>query len=364
MKKRVLLISNRFDFGGAEIYVISIANKLLEHQYEVFAASSGGKLVDTLDKRIKHFTVPADAKTITGILSCARQLNKIIKEYSIDLIHTNSVYTCLITKLATIKTGTKIINTAHSWGTNKKPISAKIVNWGADKVIAVSQSTGNSYVQNGLNKSKLVVIHNGINTEKFQKASLETIKAKKESLNIKPEDFVVINVARMEEIRKAHSFLIDTAKEVIEKHKNCKFLLVGDGNLKKELEDKVSQYNLTENILFLGNRTDVVDLLSISNVFCLPSDWEGLPLVIAEAMACKLPVVATAVDGVPEIVINNKTGLLSSPRNQKELYANLCKLIEDSQLINKLSNESFNRAIEKFSLTAMMKKVLETYEST
>lgn len=363
MTKKVLLISNRLDFGGAEIYVISIANRLLEHNYDVFAASSGGLLVNSLDTRVKHFTIPADAKTIPEIINCSEQLKKIIKEYSIELIHTNSVYTCLIARLATLFTKTVIINTAHSWGTNKKPISARIVNWCSHKVIAVSESTGNSYVENGLNKSKLVVIHNGINTEKFQKVDEKTTQKYRQSLNISPDDFVIINIARMEEKRKAHDFLLETAKEIIIKHPHCKFLFVGDGNLRSGLEKLSGDLQLEKNVYFLGNRTDVVELLSLSNVFCLPSDWEGLPLVIAEAMACELPVVATAVNGVPEIVIHNSNGLLSSPRNIKQLYDNLCQLIESPDQTSSFSKASLERAQKYFSLNSMIEKVLKTYSS-
>lgn len=362
MKKNILLIANRLDLGGAEIYVISIANRLAKLDYNVSVASSGGRLVETLSKEVKHFTIPADAKKITQIISCAKKLRKILNNQQIELIHTNSVITCLIAKLASLHKKISIVNTAHSWGTNKTRFSAKLVNFCAHKVIAVSNSTGKSYIANGLDKAKVTVVHNGIDTEKFTRITGEERDKIRKSLNLSPEDFVVINIARMEELRKGHNTLLDGAKIIIEKYKNCKFLLVGYGNLREGLEEKAKQFNIQENVLFLGKRTDIVELLSASELFCLPSDWEGLPLVIAEAMSCKLPVVATAVNGVPEIVLDQETGYLIQPKDPKTFAEKIIHLIENDDTRKQMSINSYNRAIDFFSLDGLIEKIQKVYK--
>ncbi|MGD9580749.1 MAG: glycosyltransferase family 4 protein [Vampirovibrionia bacterium] len=363
MKKNILLIANRLDLGGAEVYVISIANRLAKLNYNVFVASSGGKLVETLSEEAKHFTIPADAKKIGQILSCSKQLKNILKENKIDLIHTNSVITCLIAKLAAFNKKITIVNTAHSWGTNKTKLSAKLVDICANKVIAVSKSTGESYIANGLNRKKVNVFHNGIDTDKFKRITGEERNKIRTSLNIQPEDFVIVNIARMEELRKGHNTLIEGAKIVLEKHKNCKFLLVGYGNLREGLEEKVKNYNIQDNVLFLGKRTDIVELLSASELFCLPSDWEGLPLVIAEAMSCQLPVIATAVNGVPEIVIDEETGYLIEPKNPEILAEKIITLIENTELREKMAQQSYNRALKHFSLDGLIEKINSLYNN-
>lgn len=347
--------------GGAEIYVISIANRLTQIGYNVCVASSGGKLVNALSKEVKHFTIPADAKKFSTIISCAKKLRKILKNEHIEIIHTNSVITCLIAKLASLHKKVSIVNTAHSWGTNKTKLSAKLVNFCANSVIAVSNSTGESYIANGLKRDKVHVVHNGIDTDKFKRITGEMRDKIRESLNLSPEDFVVINIARMEELRKGHNTLLDGAKLIIEKHNNCKFLLVGDGNLRKDLELKVARYNLQDNVLFLGNRTDIVDLLSASEIFCLPSDWEGLPLVIAEAMSCQLPVVATAVNGVPEIIIDSETGYLIQPKDPKTFAEKIIHLIENDDIRNQMAINSSKRVHDHFSLDGLIEKINNIY---
>ena len=361
MIKNILLISNRLDFGGAEVYVVSIANRLVELGYNVHVASSGGSLVEELSNDVKHFIIPAASKKIPGIIKCSLQLRKILKDNKIEIIHSNSVITCLISKLATLFLSIPIINTVHSWGTSRKPISAAIVNLCADNVVAVSNSTAESYISHGLNKKKVVVVHNGIDTKRFTRLSIEDNFKNREKLGLKPEDFVVINIARMEEVRKGHNTLLDAANIVVKSYSNCKFLLAGDGNLRNTLQDKVKNFGIENNVIFLGNRADVVDLLSLSDIFCLPSDWEGLPLVIAEAMSCGLPVIATAVNGVPEIVLDKITGYLVQPQNPEQLSNKILELMQNPDLKEKMSAASVKRTNETFSLDNLIKRLHTIY---
>ena len=115
MSKNILLISNRLDFGGAEIYVVSIANRLIDLGYTVNVASSGGKLVKELSPGIKHHTISADAKGIIKIMSCSIQLNQILRDNAIEIIHSNSVITCLIARLAGKKLSIPVINDYGWW---------------------------------------------------------------------------------------------------------------------------------------------------------------------------------------------------------------------------------------------------------
>lgn len=363
MKKNILLIVNKLDIGGAEIYVLTFANRLNQMGYKVFVASSGGKLVSKLDNGIEHITVRSNAKEINGILNTANNINKLVSKYNIDLIHSNSVFTCLMAKLGTLFKGTSIINTAHSWGTNKNFISAQIINFCATKVIAVSRSTANNYVKNGLNKKKIFVIHNGIDTNKFSKLPEGTVQILRNELNLSTDDFVITNIARMEETRKGHNTLIDAAKQVTLKHPKTKFLLVGDGNLKEGLIKKVKEYNLEKNILFLGDREDIPELLSLSKIFCLASDWEGLPLTIAEAMSCGIPVIASDISGIPEIVTEGETGYLIPPGNAPTLADKIIKLIENPDLLKSMQNKGTQICHDRFNIDKQILAIDKLYQS-
>jgi glycosyltransferase involved in cell wall biosynthesis len=361
MMKKILILSNRLEYGGAEIYAVNIANAFHKKGYTVYFASSGGKLVECLNQGIRHFELPINAKQPFDIYTCSRQLNRLLKIYPVDLIHSNSVFACLIAKMATVNLKTKVINTVHSWGTNKNMLSAKIVNYSADKVIAVSHSTARCYIENGLNPDKVTVIHNGIDTDKFQKLPPDKVKTMKAALNLAPEAFVIINIARMEEERKGHHTLLEGAKQIIARHPDVQFLLVGDGVLNDKYQHFALTAGIKENMHFLGNRSDIVELLSVSDVFCLPSDWEGLPLVIAEAMACSVPVVATAVSGVPEIVVDGETGYLIPPKNPDRLAAKLSKLIDYPEVTSMMAKNSRERILKHFSLDNLISRIEDIY---
>lgn len=361
MAKKILLISNRLEPGGAEIYVVSIANRLSQAGYTIFVASTGGQLVKKLEKSVVHFIIPSDAKSILKIIECSIKLNRILKDNPVDIIHTNSVMTCVIAKLATILKPIPIVNTVHSWGTNKNILSAQIVNNCAHKVIAVSKSTADKYISNGLKKEKVTVIHNGVDVEQFKKLPEEQNVKTRQQLHINTDDFVVINIARMEEERKGHETLLKAAQIVINKYPATKFVLIGDGYLKKSLEERVEEYNIQQNCLFLGNNINIVDVLSMSDIFCLPSYWEGLPIVIAEAMSCGLPVVASDVSGIPEIVVDQETGFLVKPKDPTELADKIILMIENPEKVKTMSLNARERIKEHFNFNKLIQELEKVY---
>jgi len=143
------------------------------------------------------------------------------------------------------------------------------------------------------------VIYNGLDTSVFEQVVSDRIGLIEE-LGLNPESKIVINVAHIHH-QKAHDVLLDAAVEVISQDKKTHFVLVGDGVLRSEMENKAAQLSIERNVHFLGVRNDVPRLLKSSDCFVLPSRWEGLPGVVLEAMAAGLPVVATDLPGVREI---------------------------------------------------------------
>lgn len=360
-KDTILILSNKLGFGGAEIYTVTIANRLAESGYNVILASAGGALVDRLNPNVEHYHVDLTAKKLGPILKCAKIINAVIRHKKVSLVHTNSVITCLIAKLATLTHTVPIVNTCHSWGTNKGKVQAKIVDLCANKVIAVSKSTAENYIVHGLSANKVEVIHNGIDTDKFRILSDEHNIETRLELGLQTDDFVILNVARMEETRKGHNTLLKAIKKVIAVHSNVKLVLVGDGILRKSYIKMVKDFGIENNVLFLKNRLDIPELMSMADMFCLPSDWEGLPLVIAEAMACGLPVVACDVSGVPEIVKDTITGFLVPMKSPDILTEKIIAIIENKEIQSSMRKAALSRVRRKFSEKYMINKVKEIY---
>jgi glycosyltransferase involved in cell wall biosynthesis len=141
------------------------------------------------------------------------------------------------------------------------------------------------------------------------------------------------------------------------------FVFAGDGPMRDELKRQVNSLGVQNHIHFLGFRNDVETLLRNFDLFILPSLYEGLPNVVLEAMASRLPVIATEVDGTPEAVIHSVTGLLIPPCSPKAIEQAICSLLNDRKLLEAMGNAGRNRVETYFSLETQVYQFIQLYQS-
>ena len=154
------------------------------------------------------------------------------------------------------------------------------------------------------------------------------------------------------------------AFEKIEKSKmNVRLMLVGDGTLRKKIWKQSQTLGNDNRVLFTGIRKDIPLILSSLDIFVLPSRWEGLPLVLLEAMAAGLPIVATAVGGIPEVVVDGETGFLVPPEDPEALASAITRLIEDSVLRKKFGKAGYKRVKQHFNIQEASRRTEELYFS-
>jgi len=146
---------------------------------------------------------------------------------------------------------------------------------------------------------------------------------------------------------KGHQYFIQAARRVIEAVKSVKFLIVGDGPLRRNLELKTTELDLTDNISFTGVRNDVPEILSLADIFIIASIEEGLPMVLLEAMASRKPIVATHVGAIPKVIENGLNGLLVPPHNVEELAGAIKALLFDEKKAQELAYNGYE-TVEKF----------------
>ena len=170
---------------------------------------------------------------------------------------------------------------------------------------------------------------------------------------------VVGNVARLAE-QKGHDALIDAVPLVLERRPDALFVIVGDGELRADLESRVQARGLGEAVLLTGAREDVPELLKSFDVFAFPSLFEGLCLAVIEAQAAGVPVVATPVGGIRETVVDGVTGLLVPPRDPPALAGAILRLLDDRELAARLAAEAARR-VTRFSEHAMVESTLALY---
>ena len=228
----------------------------------------------------------------------------------------------------------------------------------ADRVVCVSQRVADFAAGViGIPPQKLVVVPNGIPVEEFQMDNKAETRA---ALGISVTSLVIGTVGRLHPVK--------GTRHLIEAFAQCRtscqlvLLVIGDGPQRAQLESLAQRLGIADRVYFLGNRTDVPRLLQAMDVFVLPSEWEGMPNAALEAMATGLPVVATAVGGTPEVVVDGVTGLLVPPRNSEALAQAIAQLLADPELRRRMGQAGRERVEQLFSVEQMVRKTEALYE--
>ena len=287
-----------------------------EQGYEVHVASRGNQEIQYCDK---HFEIPFERFPLKiNNIKAYNELKRIIKNNNYNIIHCHTPVGGVLTRLAARnvrKNGTKVIYTAHGFHFFK---GAPIFNWVlyypleklmshfTDCLITINNEDY-QIARKKFKAKKIALVHGvGMNTEKFNKEITEEDKTnKKKELGIKDNDIVFTYIAELNK-NKNQIFLFDVIKEIKKKHRNIKLLLVGRCNNEQFYKQEIEKRNLVNEVELLGNRTDIQEILSITNIYLASSIREGLPVNIMEAMYMKLPIIATNNRGHNELLKNGE----------------------------------------------------------
>jgi glycosyltransferase involved in cell wall biosynthesis len=234
----------------------------------------------------------------------------------------------------------------------KRKVANRVLLSRRDRVVAVGNAVRGALVANdGFPRQRIDVIYNGIDLGPFAMPQEDRRSIRRE-LGFADSDFVILQVARLDYL-KDHATAIRTMAELVPQQPNARLGLVGEGPELDAIQEQVRQHRLEPYIRFLGLRKDVARLLPSADLFLLTSISEGIPLTVIEAMACGLPVVATSVGGMAEVVENGVTGWLSPAGAEKELAARILALAGDAQARARMGREGRRRALDQFSENQM-----------
>jgi glycosyltransferase involved in cell wall biosynthesis len=207
---------------------------------------------------------------------------------------------------------------------------------------------------------KIAVVNSGLDLERYRKTNIEAGK-KKAELKAAPDALLVGMVGRLDPI-KGPKYFVEAGRLILQKFPQVKFLVVGDGSLRNSLECQCKKLNILESFIFTGWREDIPELLSILDLLVLPSLNEAVGRILIEAAACGIPVVATRVGGVPEIVKDNETGILVPPRDALALARGISALLEDKGKRLAMAEAARRWVDDKFSAGVMVNKISNCYE--
>lgn len=232
-----------------------------------------------------------------------------------------------------------------------------------DAIIAISEGVKKVLVEGGVDPENVEVISSGIDFSSFEEDSsaLTSKDYLHREFSFAVDDYLVGIVAHLAD-HKGHQYLIQATKILKQQSPKIKTIIVGEGPLSMELDRQAKELDVEDIIFFLGFRKDIPKILSSLDLFVLSSHLEGMGSSILDAMASRLPVVATKVGGIPEVVIHGETGLLVPPRNPSALARAILMLYSDKTLASRLGQKGYELVHRKFSAEAMADKVVRLYE--
>jgi glycosyltransferase involved in cell wall biosynthesis len=364
-KIKVLQLIEGLNLGGAETKLMELVAHMDRSRFETIACSlgMGDRIKSEFEKLgVEFITMPRQRRFDLGLVF---KVARLIRERQIDVVMTTLFYADVLGALAGRFSNPKAV---FSWETISSPewllwhrlLFYRFAMRYCTRVISVSHATARWLVEKrGVPPDKVVVIPYGVNLDLYRAGDDPELKQK---LGIAPDAKVVGVVARLHP-QKGHRYLIEAAPEIVARHPKTKFVLVGDGALRPELESLAKQKGVANHFLFLGFRTDVKDLKRVFDVFCLPSLSEGLPNVVLEAMATAKPVVATAVDGTPELIVQDQTGYLVPPADVHALADRISVLVTDDDLARRFGLNGLKRVQAEYSLQKQVEGFQNIYQS-
>jgi len=357
----ILYITNHLNIGGITTYVLSLAAGLKKRGHTIYLASSGGELLSRfIEEGTNYVPIPIRTKQEASpkIILSMFKLSGLIKKNNINLVHSNTRTTQVLGCLLNRFSGVPHISTCH--GFFKRRFFRKIFPCWGKKVIAISEPVKEHLIRDfKVDEKNIVVIHNGIDVNKSKIQNPKSKIELKKELGL-GEGPVVGIVARLSDV-KGHIYLIEAMSKVLEKIPDAQLLIVGEGKMKEKLIKLVKSLGIEKNVFFVPQVNDTEDVLSIMDLFVMPSLKEGLGLSLMEAMASGLCVIGTDVGGIRSLVQDGFNGLLVKPANSKGLALAILELLQDQK-----KRESLGRAAgifinQNFPLEKMVQETEEVY---
>lgn len=351
--------------GGMKNHLLTLIAKANRDLFELTVACPPGDIArDVASLGIDVIPIPLRGELSPGTdITSIRILASALKERNITILHAHSSKAGLVGRLAAALAGTPvIIMTAHNsifyedwpnWKKNTFAMAERLLAGRTDLILTVSNALRDELLaREGLKSNKVVTVYNGIEPEHF------TIKGERlailKSLGLPPLGKVVGTIARLAPQKGIKYFL--QAAAILAKRCQANFLVVGDGPLRKELEEEAAALGLQRRVVFTGERRDIPNILPVFDVFVLPSLTEGFPLTILEAMAAARPTVATSVGGIPEAIINNYTGILVPPRDPVELARSITILLKDYDKARRYGEAAHKELMQRFTTDKMVQQ--------
>ena len=363
---RILFVSTSSTLGGAEKTLYALATLLDGKKHQVAGVVSL-KTEGHYAKRLREQGVKVQSLGVTGAPrpADAKRLAAIIERERPDLVHAvmyQAIQLCRMAKPRVsfpfkLVSSPRVNYRSRSWWTL---LVDRWLKERDDLLIAECEASRRVLLKRlGYDSSKVVTIRNGVDLAGWPSSKLDRQKKRLE-LRLSATDVLIGAIGRLDR-QKGFSTLIEAMSRL--KGSSLRCAILGEGPERASLEALVRKHHLEKSVWLLGEKGDIPSWLSAFDLYCLPSLWEGLPNSLLEAMALGLPVVASAVDGVPEAVPDGRDGMLVPPGQPTALAAVLRKLVDDPARRAALGKSAQAVVAERFTLRRMLTEYESAYSA-
>ncbi len=372
-KTKILYFITRLDQGGAQASVLSTLKTINKQQFDTYLATGPGGRLDHKFKGeeghlffIKALKHDVKAKYVFHDLVALVQMGLVLRKVRPDIVHTNAPKAGILGRIAAriFWRKAKVVHTFHGLGFAKEQGEKhfKFFVWVektcakfTDVLVFVSRKNAAEAKELGIGKGvRCEIIRAGVNFNPILPLKFDPV-AKKASLNIPANAKIVLALANCKPLKNPLHFVF-AAYKVLQQMKNVYFIFTGDGPLKEQVCTLVKNLNIEKQVLFPGWRNDALELLAISDVYASVSLREGLPMSLLEAMSMRVPAVCYDVDGISEVITNNKTGFLVQPSDINTFADKLKVLLKHPQLLERFEANIDRRDFSEFTATTTVKK--------
>lgn len=364
--KKILFVSTSTGLGGAEKTFSLIATGLDRKEFEPVAVVSL-KPAGAYAERLRSAGIRVEAFDLGRIPTPVHlwRLSRLIAEIKPDIVHAFLYSAIQLSRLAKRRAPVpfKLVTSPRAIFRFRGPLLRGLDRMlkGADALLVSECEASRRYLLDhmGYAPERVVTIRNGVDADSLRPQPGERDKIRFD-IGLSGGEFVVGAVGRMEP-QKDPEALIEAVRALLLEFPQLRLLWVGDGPLREKLGERVMRERLSDRIFLVGERPQTREWLAAMDLFVLPSRFEGLPNVLLEAMAAGLPVIATRVDGTPEVIVDARDGLLVPPANPAALASALKRLITDPNLRGQLARSGTEKVNRNFTLQRMLKEYEAVY---
>jgi glycosyltransferase involved in cell wall biosynthesis len=377
---RILLAAKTMGVGGLERIVVGLARELEASGHQVWVVSSGGNLVSELQQTgAQHVLAPLEISSPLGVAQAARQIRRIIVQHRIDLVHSFSATASVAINLALRARASgpldnvRLVSSPMGLQNSPRelPVTTWLRNWflalGAQQILVISPEIRRHLKRAGVRDETLVDFNFvGLDVEQFTPVSdspgTDACASVRAEFDFPADAWVVSTIGALHP-RKSHELFIEAAARVIELEPRTRFLVVGDGELRSELQNQAHTRGLAGLLTFTGVRGDVARLLAATDVYVKPGVVEGfIGITVLEALGLAKPVVAFETEDVKLVLSDGETGLIVPNGNVAGLADGIVRLLRNPALGRRLGEAGRQIVLERFDFGVLARRLEDFYQ--